>query len=172
MRRITENEPGICLQQNFLEAMQLLVKYDLSLDVSIKPFQTAETISLIQQCHENNFILDHLGKPAIATNGFEQFKKDIRQFAAFPNVVAKISGLITEANWNSWNTEDIRPYIEYAIEQFGFERLMFGGDWPVVLLAGSYKKWIDTILEITKDYTAQQQDRLFYLNAKTIYHIS
>ena len=171
VRRITENEPGICLQSNFLQAMKLLVKYDLKLDVSFKPFQTAEIISLIQQCPENNFILDHLGKPAIANNGFDQFKKEIKQLAAFPNAVAKVSGLITEANWNNWSKEDIQPYVEYAIEQFGFERLMFGGDWPVVLLAGSYKKWIDTVLEITKDCTAQQRDRLFYLNAKTIYHI-
>ena len=171
VRRITENEPGICLEQKFLEAMLLLIKYDLSLDLCIKPFQTAETISLIQLCPGNNFILDHLGKPAIANNGLEQFKKDIQQFAAFPNVVTKISGLITEANWNSWTTADIQPYIDYTIEQFGFDRLMFGGDWPVVLLAGRYQKWIDAVLEITEDCTAEQRDRLFYLNAKTIYHI-
>ena len=172
VRRITEDEPGICLQPNFLEAMPLLIKYNLSLDISIKPFQTAETISLIQQCPENIFILNHLGKPAIADKGFEIFKKDIRQFASFPNVVAKISGLITEANWNSWNSKDIQPYIEYAIEQFGFERLMFGSDWPVVLLAGSYKKWIDTLLEITKGFSETELDNLFYQTAKKIYRIS
>ena len=172
VRRITENEPGICLQPDFLEAMPLLVKYNLSLDISIKPFQTAETISLIQQCPENIFILNHLGKPAISNNGFEIFKKDIRQFASFPNVVAKISGLITEANWNSWNSNDIEPYIEYAIEQFGFERLMFGSDWPVVLLAGSYKKWVDTLLEITKGCSETELNNLFYQTAKKIYDIS
>ena len=172
VRRITENEPGICLQPDFLQAMPLLTKYNLSLDISIKPFQVAETISLIQQCPENIFILNHLGKPEIANKGFEIFKKDIRQFASFPNVVAKISGLITEANWNSWNGNDIQPYIEFAIEQFGFERLMFGSDWPVVLLAGSYKKWVDMLLEITKGCSETELNNLFYHTAKKIYHIS
>lgn len=171
VRRMTSNEPGLCLTKDFINAVQLLVKYDLTLDLSIKPFQVKETISLIQQCPENRFILDHLGKPDIANNGFESFKKDIKRFASLPNVVAKISGLITEANWNIWKTKDIKPYIEFAIEQFGFDRLLFGSDYPVVLLAGNYTQWIDTLLEATKNYSQHELQNLFYNNAKKTYSI-
>lgn len=89
VRRMTANEPGLCLTKNFLDAMQLLIKYNLSLDLSIKPFQAGETIALIERCPENRFILDHLGKPDIANNKFEEYKNSIKKFALFPNVVAK-----------------------------------------------------------------------------------
>ncbi len=171
VRRMSGNEAGLCLSSNFLAAVHLLNYYEMSLDLSIQPYQVEETISMIKQCPDNFFILDHLGKPAIAKNEFQAFAKDIKRLAAFPNVVAKLSGLITEANWNSWETETVRPYIEFAVEKFGCERLMFGSDYPVLLLAGTYDRWLDTLLSVTSQYTATEQHSLFYNTAKKTYAI-
>ena len=166
VRRMTDEEPGLCLTKDFLEGMQLLAANDLSFELSIKPNQAAETLALIEQCPQNNFILDHLGKPAIASNGFNEYKKNITQFAAHSNVTAKVSGLITEANPHTWTKEQIQPYIEFAFEKFGFDRLMFGSDWPVVLLAGSFTKWIDTLLEITYAARRKKEANCFTLIQK------
>lgn len=171
VRRMTGDDPELCLQAGFLTSMKWLAKHEVPFDVTIKPYQVKQALQLIELCPENIFILDHLGKPDIANNGLDQFKKDIKRFAAFPNCIAKVSGLVTEANWNNWTQKDIQPYIEVAIEQFGFERLMFGSDWPVVTLAGSFKKWVDVALEITKNCTSQELDQLFYQTAKKAYRI-
>lgn len=127
---------------------------------------------MIEQCPETTFIIDHLGKPDIANNGLEAYKVNIAALAAKQNVAGKISGLITEANWNSWTREDLEPYILFAIEKFGFDRLMFGSDWPVVLLAGNYKKWIEALQEIINDCSAEDKAKIFYHNAISIYLLS
>ncbi len=171
VRRMNGDAPGLCLEPDFLASMQLLLKYKFSCDVTIKPPQVDEMVELISRCPENNFILDHLGKPRIATNELKEFKENISRFAALPNCVAKISGLITEANWDSWTTEQLKPYIETTIEQFGFDRIMFGSDWPVVTLAGSFKKWMDALIDITKHYSSAELEKLFYQNAKTVYRL-
>lgn len=171
VRRMNGDAPGLCLEPDFLASMQLLLKYNFSCDVTIKPPQVDEMVELISRCPENNFILDHLGKPRIATNELKEFKENISRFAALPNCVAKISGLITEANWDSWTTEQLKPYIETTIEQFGFDRIMFGSDWPVVTLAGSFKKWVDALIDITKHYSSPELEKLFYYNAKRVYRL-
>lgn len=171
VRRMNGDAPGLCLEPDFLASMQLLLKYNFSCDVTIKPPQVDEMVELISRCPENNFILDHLGKPRIATDELEAFKENISRFAALPNCVAKISGLITEANWDSWTTEQLKPYVETTIEQFGFDRIMFGSDWPVVTLAGSFKKWIDALIDITKHYSSQELEKLFYHNAQKVYRL-
>lgn len=126
---------------------------------------------MIEQCPETHFIIDHLGKPDIANKGLEAFQQNMAALAAKQNVAAKISGLITEANWNSWTAEDLKPYILFAIEKFGFSRLMFGSDWPVVLLAGNYKKWIEALLEIINDCAEEEKTNIFYNNAMSIYRL-
>lgn len=171
VRRMTEQEPGLCLSKKFSEATDLLAKNDLSLDLSIKPFQAEETIAMIERNPENKFILDHLGKPGIKNDGFGEYKKYISRFAQFPNLGAKLSGLITEADWQNWNIDTIRPYFEFAVEKFGTKRLVFGSDWPVVLLAGSLKEWLHAALELASNCTQQERDDLFYNNAKKYYGI-
>lgn len=171
VRRMTSDEPGICLSACFLEAVKMLPTYNLTLDISVKPFQIKEIISMIEQCPETSFILDHLGKPNIAHNGFEAYRQNIAALSSLPNVVAKISGLVTEANWDNWTEEDLKPYILFAIEKFGFSKLMFGSDWPVVTLAGTYKKWIETLMGIINDCSSEDKTNFFYNNAIKIYQL-
>jgi len=171
VRRMYDDTPELCTDQNFLAAVRLLPQYGLSMDLSIKPASVAQTLSMIQSCPETQFILDHLGKPDIRHNGYGQYKKDMDAFAALPNVTAKISGLITEADWNDWSEEEIHKYIAYAIGCFGPGRLMFGGDWPVVLLAGTYNKWLQALFISVEAYSDEALHKLFCDTASKVYRI-
>lgn len=171
IRRMTGNEPGLTLTQNFIDGTKLLSDYNLNCDICIKPHQAEEYINYIKQCPETFFVLDHLGKPDIAHNKLEEFKKNIGAFAALPNVIAKVSGLITEADWQNWNTETLKPYIIAAIDAFGFDRLIYGGDWPVALLAGSYSEWLKSLLEILQDYKDEDVNKMLYSKAIKFYKL-
>ncbi|GAB3221469.1 amidohydrolase family protein [Spirosoma arcticum] len=171
VRRMTETEPGLCLTPDFLATVRRLPAYGLSLDLSIKPFQMEETIRLIDQCPDTLFVLDHLGKPAIKSGEFEPFRRDMTTLAKFPNVVAKVSGLLTEADWTSWKPDNLKPYLYHAIDSFGFARLLYGSDWPVVLLAGRLAHWLDTLQELLKDCTTSDLNQLFYHNAVRVYRL-
>jgi L-fuconolactonase len=94
------------------------------------------------------FVLDHLGKPSIRDGRFDSWADGIAELAACPNVTAKLSGLVTEASWDSWTEDDLRPYVEEALRLFGADRLMFGSDWPVSTLATTYGKWVSTLILI------------------------
>lgn len=172
VRKMYDQSPEICRQQHFLNAVRMLPSYNLTFDVSIKPSSAKETIDLIAACPDTQFVLDHLGKPDIVNGKLADFKRDIDVFAAMPNVVAKVSGLITEARLEGWTLDDIRPYIDYAIERFGFDRLMYGGDWPVVLLAGSYATWLHTLWQCVHTCSEEELKKLFFETAKRTYRLS
>jgi len=135
--------------------------YDLLVHTRHLPYVRA----VAESCPELKLVIDHLAKPAIAKHGLEEWKKGIEPLAAFPNMYCKLSGLVTEANWSAWQTEDLRPYVEYAIELFGPERLMFGSDHPVCLLAAPYARVLESFTEIVSD------ERIFAQNARTFYRL-
>ena len=172
VRRMTETEPGLCLTPDFLAAVRLLPQYGLSLDLSIKPFQVAETVRLIEQCPDTLFVLDHLGKPGIKAGALAAFKLDMTRLAALPNVVAKVSGLLTEADWANWQPDDLKPYLYHAIDAFGFDRLLYGSDWPVVLLAGRLAQWLDTLQALLSSCTDTDRDKLFCQTARRVYRLA
>jgi L-fuconolactonase len=126
---------------------------------------------MIKSCPDTLFILDHLGKPDIKSGSINDFKKNIDKLAAFPNVVAKLSGLITEADWKGWTPENISPYIEHAVHCFGYDRLMFGSDWPVLLLAGTWQQWLTGLQEILRNCNTTEFQKIFYKNAIKIYRL-
>jgi len=95
----------------------------------------ANTIRMVRQCPNVQFILDHIGKPDIKHQLFEPWKQDLKTLASLPNVWCKMSGLVTEADHQRWQREDLKPYIDHVLECFGFERVMYGGDWPVAFQA-------------------------------------
>lgn len=171
VRRMYDDTPELCADPDFLTAVRLLPKYGLSMDLSIKPASAAQTLKMIQSCPDTQFILDHLGKPNIKQNAYSQFQQNMDAFAALPNVTAKISGLITEADWNQWSEEEIQKYIRYAIVSFGPSRLMFGGDWPVVLLAGTYNKWLQALFRSVAEYSDEEIHQLLYDTASKVYRI-
>lgn len=170
-RRMYDDDPEICCSPPFIEALNLLPSYGFSFDISIKPHAVQHTINMIQHCPDTLFIIDHMAKPAIRHNALEQFKKDIDKLAAFPNTVAKISGLPVETDMSNWTAETVKPYILYALEFFGEDRLMFGGDWPVVTLAGTYEKWISAVMEAVQQCDKDTQQKIFYSNAEKFYKL-
>ena len=116
-------------------------------------------------------VIDHLAKPPIKDSQWEPWATLIRKAAEYPNVYAKVSGLNTAADWTSWSADDLKPYIAYAAERFGTNRLMYGGDWPVAILAGDYAKvWHETNKAIA-DFTSDERDAILGATAIEFYDL-
>jgi L-fuconolactonase len=174
VRRITQSEPDpdFCLQGGFVRGVQLLAEYDLSFDICINARQLPSTIRMVEQCPDTRFMLDHIAKPDIRGGGLDPWREQLRQLAAFPNVTCKISGAVTEADWERWTVEDVRPYVEHALEAFGEDRVAYGGDWPVVLNAAPYQRWVETLETITAGLTPAARRKLWAENAQRFYRLS
>jgi L-fuconolactonase len=163
------NEPGWCLQPKFIVGVQQLARYNLSFDMCIKHPQMGDAIELAERCPTVKIVLDHIGKPGIAAGYREPWRSQMRKLAKLPNLWCKISGVITEANHSAWTPEQVTPYITDTIDAFGFDRVMFGSDWPVVNLASSYKQWIDIANSVVSNASATEQDKFWRKNASEFY---
>jgi L-fuconolactonase len=172
IRRLYQDQPvGFARQTTFIKGVQQLKTYDLSFDICIKSYQLDETIELVKQCPDIMFILDHIAKPKIADGEFDYWSTRLKMLAEFDNISCKISGVITEADHTSWTQEQIKPYILETIEAFGINRVMFGSDWPVVNLAGSFTKWVDTLTFAIDQLSTDEKQKLFIDNATRLYRI-
>src|SRR6185369_7051789 len=121
-----------------IRRLKLLAPYDLVFDICIFHHHMPNAIKMVRQCPEVRFVLDHIGKPGIKAGIFDPWRQDLRELASLPNVHCKISGVTTEADHKNWTREQLKPYIAHAMETFGFDRIMYGGDWHVSELAGTY----------------------------------
>ena len=173
IRRIIQFEDDIefCLRPDFVRGVQLLANYNLSFDICINHTQLANTIKLVAQCPNVPFILDHIGKPDIKTQLLEPWQQEIKTLADFPNVWCKISGLVTEADHANWTRNDLKPYIDHVIESFGFDRVMYGGDWPVATQATAYPRWVETLEWAVQGSSTAELHKLFHDNAIDFYRL-
>ena len=173
IRRIIQFESDLdfCLRPEFVRGVQLLPEYGLSFDLCINHRQLANTIELVRQCPDTSFILDHIGKPNIQGHVLDPWRDEIRELASFPNVMCKVSGLVTEADHRSWTRDDLAPYVVHVLDVFGEDRVVFGGDWPVVLQAASYHRWIDTLDDLIAGLSEQARRKLWALNARRFYRL-
>jgi L-fuconolactonase len=173
IRRIIqfEEDPEFCLQPDFIKGVQLLVGFNWSFDICVSFRQLANTVKFVKQCPNVRFILDHIGKPDIKNHLFEPWAAEIRKLAEFENVTCKISGMITEADHDRWVKEDLKPYIDHVINCFGIDRVMFGGDWPVVTLAGKLQDWVNSLEWALSGFSEDELKKLFHANAMRIYRI-
>jgi L-fuconolactonase len=173
VRRITQAEADLdfCARPAFLRGVQMLSEFGLSFDACVVHHQLPGVIELARQCPETQFVLDHLGKPDIAARELNPWRAHIRELATLRNVVCKISGAVTEADHASWSVEDLKPYVLHALESFGTDRVLFGGDWPVVLRASSYRRWVDALDELTVDLSAVARRELWADNARRVYRL-
>ena len=162
VRRLIQNQPDpeFMLKPGFLEALRLLPKYNLSFDACIFHPQMPNTLAMMRQCPEVSFILDHIGKPGIKAGLIDPWRAHIREMAALPNVVCKLSGVTTEADLKTWTRDQLRPYIDHVIACFGPDRILYGGDWPVSELAGSYLQWLSTLDWATALFARRQAQAL------------
>src|SRR5260221_9118909 len=144
-----ETEPDFCLRQDFVAGVRLLAEYNLSFDLCIRHWQLPGVIELVRRCPHTAFILDHLGKPSIKQQHLDTCRANMHKLAELPNVVCKISGIVTEANHDRCHPADLEPFVNGALDAFGEERILFGSDWPVMLLASQYGRWYETLEALT-----------------------
>jgi L-fuconolactonase len=171
VRRILQDEadPTFCLRPDFVYGVQSLAEYGLSFDICIYHHQLESVIQLVRGCPDVAFMLDHLGKPGIAAGLRDPWQEQILELADLPNVLCKISGAVTEADPQHWRTADLAPYITHVLAAFGEDRVVFGSDWPVVLTAADYTRWIDTLVEFTCHLPEGSQRKLWAANALRFY---
>ncbi len=165
------DEPGWCLRDGFVEAVQLLPRHGFSFDICIKHPQMADAIELVRRCPQVQFVLDHIGKPGIAAGLFEPWASQMKALAAFDNVSCKLSGVVTEADHGAWTHAQVISYVAHTLSCFGFDRVMFGGDWPVLELAGRYAQWVAVVDAAVAGETAENILKLYRDNAVCIYRL-
>ncbi len=172
VRRLVQGEDiDFCIQPDFVRGVQLLAEYGLSFDHTVRHQQMANSIRLVEACPAVPIVLDHFGKPPVRAGEMDPWREQLRVLAGFPNVSCKLSGLATEADHEHWTREQLRPYIDVALDTFGPERVMYGGDWPVSTLAIGYAEWIGVLDWATQDYTDDARRRIFAENAVDFYRL-
>jgi L-fuconolactonase len=165
--------PGYALEPAFVKGIQFLGDIGLSYDLCLRPAEIPDYVKLVEQCPGTRFILDHCGNPQAKFTAaqFDQWKKDTAALAAKPKVVCKVSGFLANGyEKGKWTAEQIAPVINHILDTFGPDRVMFGGDWPVVLLgADNYAQWVNGLKAVVKNRPEEQQKKLFHDNAVAFY---
>jgi L-fuconolactonase len=175
VRRIIqfEPDPAFCLRPAFVEGVRLLAEFDLHFELCLKgDEQFQHAVELVRRCPEVRFVLDHIGKPFIEDGMMSPWDEHLEALAALPNAWCKLSGVVTEASLSAWTLADVRQYIEHAIESFGWDRVMFGSDWPVVTRAGTYARWVETLAKSVKTASNHDVRKLFAENARAFYRLA
>jgi predicted TIM-barrel fold metal-dependent hydrolase len=172
VRRVLHTQPDTVGDSRlFAENVRLLDAYGLSFDICVLARQLPIAIRLIGNCPKVSFILDHCGNPQVKDQVFDPWRQHILEVSKFPNVVCKVSGILANADLEKWTPEDLRPYTDHVIECFGWDRVMFGSDWPVCTLAASLQKWVETLKLLTNEAGEEKQQKLFYENAARVYRL-
>lgn len=173
VRRILHTQPDEVGQTaTFIQNVCKLANYKLSFDICVLARQLPIAINLVAKCPETIFILDHCGVPQVKEQILEPWRQNIREISSFPNIFCKVSGIVAYADPVSWKPEDLRPFVEHVLECFGWDRVMFGSDWPVCTLAASYKRWVETLALLTNNAGENNQAKLFHDNAIRVYGLS
>lgn len=155
----------------FLEGVELLKRFGLSYDLNISSAQMEGALAFVKKFPSVSFILNHIGNPAIRTGEVEPWKKSMALFSELENVSCKLSGMITKADPTEWGVNDLKPYADHVIEAFTPEKLVYGGDWPVVTRAGSYREWYTVFQQVTAQLSQSEKKRIYYQNAERLYRI-
>jgi L-fuconolactonase len=170
VRHVVQTEPdGFLLQEDFNSGVSILRELDLAYDLLILERQLPEAIAFVDQHPQQVFVLDHLAKPRIKEQMLEPWRQNLQELARREHVYCKVSGLVTEADFASWDEGQLRPYFEIALESFGPSRLMFGTDWPVCLAACSYRRWYDTVGRFASALSAEERADIFGGTAERAY---
>ena len=173
LRHILQAEPAAyMLESAFNHGLALLKDTGLVYDLLITEQQLPQAITLVDGHPSQPFVLDHLAKPSVASGVIEPWQTHIRELAKRPHVYCKLSGLVTEAVWQQWTPNDLRPYIDTVLECFGPQRLMVGSDWPVCTVASTYSGWFKTLQTILRELSSAEQAQIFGGTATSIYQLN
>jgi L-fuconolactonase len=157
------------LREDFVAGIRSLQEFNFTYDILIYPQQLPAATALVEKFPQQRFVIDHIAKPPIRSRMTSPWAQQMRAIATNPSVYCKLSGLITEADWRNWRETDFRPYLDVVLEAFGPDRLMFGSDWPVCLLAGSYESVKNLVASYIRDLPSEQQEQILGLNAVGFY---
>jgi len=174
IRHIIQSEPDdrFMLRPAFCRGIALLEEFGLAYDILVYSRHLAAAAELAERFPSQRFVLDHLGKPDIRHGELFAWEKSLRLLADCSNVSAKLSGLVTEADWHTWSAQDIRPYLDVAFDSFGAGRLMIGSDWPVCTVAGDYTRVMALVSDYLADRPAQERDAVLGGNAQRFYNLT
>jgi L-fuconolactonase len=170
-RHIAQSEPDdrFLVREDFIRGIRQLRRLNYTFDILVYPRQLPAAIELVEKIPDQRFVLDHMAKPGIRAGEIEWWTRQMRVLAANPNVYCKASGLVTEADWHNWLDSEFTPYLDAVFDVFGPDRIMFGSDWPVCLLAGTYGKVKELLSKYVRQLPIDQQKKIFGLNAVSFY---
>lgn len=173
VRHVVQAEPDdrFLLREDFLKGITMLEEFDLAYDILIYTRHLPVACEFVERFPRQRFVLDHMAKPPIKSGEIDLWAREIRRLASFPNVLCKLSGLVTEADWRHWKPEQIAPYLDVAFECFGPERLMIGSDWPVCLVAASYERAVDVARDYLDRFPPSVREAVLGSNAQRFYRL-
>jgi len=173
VRHIVQDEPDdqFLLDPEFMRGVKALPEFDLAYDILIYEKHLPVTLQFVSFLPECRLVVDHLAKPNIARAQRSPWRENMLSLGKYPNVYCKLSGLVTEADWQNWKAEDFTYYLDVVVEAFGTDRLMIGSDWPVCLLAAEYPQVMEVIDRYIAQFTEQEKARIYGQNAIDFYHL-
>lgn len=171
VRHVVQDEPDdqFMLRDDFQRGIAALAEFDLTYDILIFPRHLPVACKLVERFPDQSFVLDHIAKPLIKDGLLEPWAADIEQLAAHPNVACKLSGMVTEADWQGWRPSQFQPYLDVVFEAFGPSRLMFGSDWPVCTLAGAYGEVVGLVAAYAQQLSVNEQAAIWGGTATRFY---
>ena len=173
IRHVTQDEPddNFIVRPEVLRGLKVLEKYCLPFDLLFYAKHLKHAPTVAAHVPELPLVIDHLSKPNIKEGQFDQWAHELRAAATHENMFCKLSGMITEADWETWKPADLKPYVETALEAFGPERCMYGSDWPVCELAGSYTQVFSAIDELIQQLSESEKELVYFGTAKRFYQL-
>ncbi|MEO6229114.1 MAG: amidohydrolase family protein [Ferruginibacter sp.] len=166
-----EADRALMLKPAFMHGISQLENFGFTYDILVFPDQLIHVEKFVQHFPNQKFVIDHIAKPNIKEGGITEWSKQMLAIAAHKNVYCKISGMVTEANWSNWKMDNFAPYLDTIVQAFGTDRIMFGSDWPVCLVAASYEQVLQIVTEYFANHTQQERDQFFGLNAIEFYNL-
>jgi L-fuconolactonase len=171
VRHVVQDEPDneFMLREDFCRGLGTLQAFGLTYDVLVFPRHLPIACQVLSKFPDQPFVLDHIAKPLIKDDQMEPWASDIRALATFPNVMCKVSGMVTEADWHQWQPADLRPYLDVVVETFGPSRIMFGSDWPVCTVAGPYADVVGLVQDYVETFSEDEQSAIWAETAQSFY---
>jgi L-fuconolactonase len=171
VRHVVQDEPDdhFMLGDDFMRGISLLADFHLTYDILIFPRQLPAACELVKKFPNQSFVLNHIAKPLIKTGQIAPWDAEIRRLSVFPNVFCKVSGMVTEADWQAWQPSDFTPFLDVVLAAFGPARLMFGSDWPVCTVAGSYERVVKLVADYIQKLSPAEQAQIWGETARKLY---
>jgi len=165
-------DPNYLAKAQTIANVKKLGELGITFDLLTKTPELSAAINLVRACPDVLFVMDHISKPYIAKKEIEPWKSLMTELATFPNVLCKVSGLVTEANWRDWQVKDFKPYVDHVIEIFTPQRLMFGSDWPVSNLGGTYSQIVELAEALTSGLSPSEAEFFWHKTAAAAYGLA